>query len=115
LSTALENAKQAAWANLNPAVILNIQRQPGANIIGRGRPGEKASPATSGRSPRRRSGDILTDRTTTIRASVQDVQFTLVLTVASRRHGDFSFPPQLPRHDHSQRRCSAFSDWHVRR
>ncbi len=57
----VENVKQAAWANRNPAVILNIQRQPGANTV---------------------QVDILTDRTATIRASVEDVQFTLVLTVA---------------------------------
>ncbi len=78
----VENNKQAAWANQDPAVILNIQRQPGANIISVVDRVKKLLPQLQAALPAAVRVDILTDRTTTIRASVDDVQFTLVLTVA---------------------------------
>src|SRR5437016_703539 len=78
----VENGKQAAWANQNPAVILNIQRQPGANIIAVVDRVKKLLPQLQAALPAAVQVDTLTDRTTTIRASVEDVQFTLVLTVA---------------------------------
>jgi multidrug efflux pump len=78
----VENSRQAAWANQNPAVILNIQRQPGANIIAVVDRVKKLLPQLQAALPAAVKVDILTDRTTTIRASVDDVQFTLVLTIA---------------------------------
>ena len=78
----VENARQAAWANQIPAVILNIQRQPGANIIAVVDRVKKLLPQLQAALPAAVNVDILTDRTTTIRASVDDVQFTLVLTIA---------------------------------
>src|SRR5215469_13804102 len=78
----VENVQQAAWANTNPAVILNIQRQPGANIIAVVDRVKKLLPQLQAALPAAVKVDILTDRTTTIRASVDDVQFTLVLTIA---------------------------------
>jgi multidrug efflux pump len=77
-----ENTKLAAWMNLTPAVILNIQRQPGANIIGVVDRIEKLLPQLKASLPSSVEVDKLTDRTTTIRASVEDVQFELMLTVA---------------------------------
>jgi multidrug efflux pump len=77
-----ENVKQAAWMNADPAVILNIQRQPGANIIGVVDRIEKLLPQLKLSLPSSIDVAILTDRTTTIRASVRDVQFSLLLTVA---------------------------------
>jgi len=77
-----ENVKQAAWANKQPAVILNIQRQPGANIISVVDRVKKILPQLQAALPASVHVDILTDRTTTIRASVADVQFTLLLTIA---------------------------------
>jgi multidrug efflux pump len=77
----VENVRQAAWANQNPAVILNIQRQPGANIIAVVDRVVKLLPQLKAALPAAVKVDILTDRTTTIRASVDDVQFTLVLTI----------------------------------
>ena len=77
-----ENVKQAAWMNTVPAVILNIQRQPGANIIGVVDRIEKLLPQLTTALPSSVQVTVLTDRTTTIRASVSDVQFELMLTVA---------------------------------
>jgi multidrug efflux pump len=77
-----ENARQAAWMNQTPAVILNIQRQPGANIISVVDRIKQLLPQLTSSLPASIRVGILTDRTTTIRASVTDVQFTLMLTVA---------------------------------
>jgi multidrug efflux pump len=77
----VENTKQAAWANGTPAVILNIQRQPGANIIAVVDRVKKLLPQLQAALPASVKIDILTDRTSTIRASVEDVEFTLILTI----------------------------------
>ena len=77
-----ENVKQAAWMNDVPAVILNIQRQPGANIIAVVDRVKALLPQLRASLPSSVKVDILTDRTTTIRASVQDVEFELMLTIA---------------------------------
>jgi multidrug efflux pump len=78
----VENAKLAAWANNTPAVIVNIQRQPGANIIQVVDRIKQLLPQLKANLPAAMDVSILTDRTTTIRASVRDVQFSLMLTVA---------------------------------
>jgi len=78
----VENTSQAAWFNDTPAVILNIQRQPGANIINVVDRIEALLPTLQASLPPAVQVSILTDRTTTIRASVKDVQFELMLTVA---------------------------------
>jgi multidrug efflux pump len=77
-----ENAKQAAWMNETPAVIVNIQRQPGANIMTVVDRIKKLLPQLQSSLPSAVKVSILTDRTETIRASVKDVQFSLMLTVA---------------------------------
>jgi multidrug efflux pump len=77
-----ENVKQAAWMNEVPAVILNIQRQPGANIIGVVDRIQALLPQLRASLPSSVQLAILTDRTTTIRASVSDVEFELMLTIA---------------------------------
>jgi multidrug efflux pump len=77
-----ENVKQAAWENDKPAVIVNIQRQPGANIINVVDRIQNLLPQLKATLPSSVQVSILTDRTTTIRASVKDVQFELMLTVA---------------------------------
>jgi multidrug efflux pump len=76
-----ENVRQAAWMNQVPAVILNIQRQPGANIIAVVDRIKSLLPQLTSSLPAAMQVSILTDRTNTIRASVKDVQFELVLTV----------------------------------
>src|SRR5713226_3225100 len=77
-----ENVKQAAWMNDVPAVILNIQRQPGANIIAVVDRVKQLLPQLSASLPSAVSVAILTDRTITIRASVLDVEFELMLVIA---------------------------------
>jgi multidrug efflux pump len=78
----VENTRLAAWKNNTPAVILNIQRQPGANIIQVVDRVKKLLPQLKANLPASMDVSILTDRTTTIRASVRDVKFSLMLTVA---------------------------------
>jgi multidrug efflux pump len=77
-----ENVKQAAWMNNVPAVIVNIQRQPGANIIQVVDSIKTLLPQLQSTLPPSIQLSVLTDRTVTIRASVKDVQFSLMLTVA---------------------------------
>jgi len=78
----VENVRQAAWMNEAPAVIVNIQRQPGANIIQVVDRIQRLLPKLTDTLPKSIQVSVLTDRTTTIRASVEDVQFELMLTVA---------------------------------
>jgi len=82
VSDDVENVRQAAWMNDTPAVIVNIQRQPGANIIQVVDRVQKLLPVLRGNLPASVQVSTLTDRTTTIRASVLDVEFELMLTVA---------------------------------
>jgi multidrug efflux pump len=77
-----ENVQQAAWMNDTPAVIVNIQRQPGANVIAVVDHIKTLLPQLRGSLPPAVKVSILTDRTTTIRASVRDVEFELMLAVA---------------------------------
>ncbi|MGN6370286.1 MAG: multidrug efflux RND transporter permease subunit [Phycisphaerae bacterium] len=77
-----ENVEQAAWMNDTPAVILNIQRQPGANIISVVDRVNLLLPQLKTSLPSAVNVEVLTDRTATIRASVTDVEFELGLTVA---------------------------------
>jgi multidrug efflux pump len=77
-----EDVKEAAWMNSVPAVILNIQRQPGANIITVVDQVKALLPRLQASLPASVKVAVLTDRTTTIRASVKDVEFELLLTIA---------------------------------
>ena len=76
-----ENVRQAAWMNNRPAIVVNIQRQPGANIIEVVDRVKRLLPQLSAGLPASVKLEVLTDRTTTIRASVHDVQFELMLAV----------------------------------
>ena len=77
----VENAQLAGWANEHPAVILNVQRQPGANLIEVAERVKTLLPRLEASLPQGIKVDILSDRTETVRASVRDVEFTLVLTM----------------------------------
>jgi multidrug efflux pump len=77
-----ENVKQAAWMNDVPAVIVNIQRQPGSNVIQVVDRIKRLLPLLKSTLPPSVHVSVLTDRTVTIRGSVDDVQFELMLAVA---------------------------------
>ena len=77
----LENAKVGGWYEGAPAVIIDIQRQPGANVIDTVRRIGRELPRLQRAMPKGISLTVVQDRTATIRASVRDVQFTLVLSV----------------------------------
>ena len=77
-----ENARLAAWGNESQALIVNVQRQPGANVIEVVDGIKKVLPALQASLPPAVKVTVLTDRTQTIRASVADVQFELLLSVA---------------------------------
>jgi multidrug efflux pump len=76
-----QNNKLAAWANRTPAVILNVQRQPGANVIQVVDSIKRLLPQLQAALPAAIDVSVLTDRTNTIRASVRDVEFELTLAV----------------------------------
>jgi len=77
-----ENVRQAAWMNDTPAVIVNIQRQPGANIIEVVDSVKALLPQLEASLPAAVQVHVLTDRTLTIRASIEGVQHELLLTIA---------------------------------
>ncbi len=76
-----ENARLAAWMNDIPAIIVNVQRQPGANVIEVVDRVKELMPALTAALPGAIETHLLTDRTVTIRASVHDTQFELMLAV----------------------------------
>ena len=78
----IENANQAAWMNMTPAVILNVQRQPGANTITVVKSIKTLLPQLEATLPADLQVTTLTDLTTSIQASVDDVEFELMLTIA---------------------------------
>ncbi|NIL19565.1 MdtB/MuxB family multidrug efflux RND transporter permease subunit [Pseudomonas sp. AN3A02] len=77
-----ENERLAAWANENQAVLLNIQRQPGANVIEVVDRIKALLPSITDNLPAGLDVTVLTDRTQTIRASVRDVQHELLIAIA---------------------------------
>ncbi|WP_137925013.1 MdtB/MuxB family multidrug efflux RND transporter permease subunit [Cupriavidus sp. 2SB] len=77
-----ENSRLAAWANAKPAIVVNIQRQPGANVIDVVDRIKTLLPQLQSALPASVNVQLLTDRTTTIRASVKDVEFELLLAIA---------------------------------
>jgi multidrug efflux pump len=91
-----ENTKLGAWANTTPAIILNVQRQPGANVIQVVNTIKTLLPRLQTSLPSAVDVAVLTDRTQTIRASVADVEFELFLAVALVVMVIFLFLRNLP-------------------
>ena len=91
-----ENVKQAAWMNNTPAVILNIQRQPGANVIEVVDSIKKLLPKLQSTLPNGVEVSVLTDRTNTIRASVKEALFEMGLAVVLVVAVIFFFLRNLP-------------------
>ncbi|MEO8552673.1 MAG: efflux RND transporter permease subunit, partial [Kofleriaceae bacterium] len=77
----VENNQLAGWSGTKRAIIINVQRQPGANIIDVVDKIRALLPQLEAAMPQGINVDILADRTETVRASVHDVQFTLILTI----------------------------------
>ena len=77
-----ENSYQSAWANRSPAIVISVQRQPGANVIQVVDSIKAALPTLQAALPDGVKITILSDRTQTIRASISDVQFELILSIA---------------------------------
>lgn len=82
VETGAENAWLGAWANQQPAIVMNVQRQPGANIIQTADSIRQLLPGLSQSLPKSVNLALLTDRTTNIRASVNDTQAELMLAIA---------------------------------
>ncbi|WP_428943500.1 MdtB/MuxB family multidrug efflux RND transporter permease subunit [Pantoea sp. FN060301] len=82
VETGAENRLLGAWANRQPAIVLNVQRQPGANIITTADSIRRMLPGLTASLPKSVEVKVLSDRTTNIRASVHDVQFELMLALA---------------------------------
>jgi multidrug efflux pump len=78
----LENAKVGAWLNAKQAVVIDVQRQPGANVIDTVKLVRAELPKLQRSMPAGAKLTIVSDRTDTIRASIHDVQFTLILSIA---------------------------------
>src|SRR6202167_2534428 len=91
-----ENTKLGAWANTTPAIIINVQRQPGATIIQVVDRIQSLLPQITATLPAAAVVQVLSDRTVTIRASVADVEFELGLAVALVVLVIFLFLPTLP-------------------
>ena len=81
LVSGAENSKLGGWMNSTPALIVNVQRQPGANVVDVVDRIQELLPSLKAAMPTGVDVTVLTDRTTTIRASVADVEFELVLSV----------------------------------
>jgi len=77
-----QDEKLAAWMNSSPAVIVNVQRQPGANVISVVDTIKRLLPQLTSTLPTSIDVSVLSDRTVTIRASIEDVQYELMLAVA---------------------------------
>ncbi len=77
-----ENLRLAAWADTTPGVILNVQRQPGANVIETVDRVKALLPKLEGTLPASLDVQVIADRTVTIRASVEDTEFELLLAIA---------------------------------
>ncbi|TRL37400.1 MMPL family transporter [Methylosinus sporium] len=77
-----ENTQLRAWANSTPAILLNVQRQPGANVINVVDSVKALLPQLTASLPSSVRAEVLADRTTTIRASIEDVEFELALAIA---------------------------------
>lgn len=82
VESAPENTELAAWVNTTPGILINIQRQPGANVIEVVEAVHQLLPALKASLPPSVSVGVLTDRTNTIRASIEDVELELTLAVA---------------------------------
>ena len=112
----VENLRNAGLANGKPAVLVILYRQPGANIIDDRRPRQGAAAAAARpRSRRRSTSTSAIDRSTTIRASLHDVERTLLIAIVLVILVVFAVPAQRARDADPERRGAGLADRHLRR
>ena len=110
----LENDRTGGWYQGTPAVIIDIQRQPGANVIEVVRQIRAEIPKVQRAIPAGVNLTIVSDRTVTIRASVRDVQFTLILSVSAGDAGGAVVPAVVARNADRGRGAAAVADHELR-
>ncbi|SUG65493.1 RND family transporter protein [Salmonella enterica subsp. enterica] len=108
-----ENSWLGAWANQAPAIVMNVQRQPGANIIATADSIRQMLPQLTESLPKSVKVTVLSDRTTNIRASVRDTQFELMLAIALVVMIIYLFLRNYSRHNYSRRRRTAVAYRHL--
>ena len=111
----LENTKVGAWYQGKPAIVIDVQRQPGANVIETVQRVRAELPRLRRAMPAGAKLTVVNDRTDTIRASIHDVQFTLVLSVALVVLVVLIFLRTIARHLHRRRGAAAVADRDLRR
>ena len=109
-----ENAKLAGWQNGKRGIQLLIFKQPGANVIDTVNKIRAELPRLQAAIPPSVHVDTVIDRTLTIQASVKDVQFTLLLSIALVVMVNLPFPAQFLGDGDPQRHCAAGTGWYVR-
>ena len=110
----LENDRTGGWYQGTPAVIIDIQRQPGANVIEVVRQIREEIPKVQRAIPAGVNLTIVSDRTVTIRASVHDVQFTLILVRGAGDAGGAAVPALAARDADRGRGAAAVADHQLR-
>ena len=111
----VEDMRNAGYANGKPSVLVIIFRQPGANIIDTVDRIRAVLPQLQAAIPRAINLRVAMDQTITIRASVHDVESTLLISIGAGDPGGVRVPAKRAHHLHSQRRRAGFADRHLRR
>ena len=111
----VEDMRNAGYANGKPSVLVIMFRQPGANIIDTVDRIRAVLPQLEGSIPHAINLRVAMDQTITIRASVHDVEITLLISISAGDPGGFRFPAKPADHVYSERRRSGFADRNVRR
>ena len=111
----IQNIRAAGFVNGKRSVSVIISRQPGANIIDTVDRIRQAMPSLKSSLPSAIDYTIVVDRTVTIRASVNDVERSLIISIVLVILVAILLSPKLALDDHSRRRRSGFADWHLRR
>ena len=114
LVSGAENTKLGGWMNTTPALIINVQRQPGANVVDVVNRIQALLPTLQAALPPGVDVAMLTDRTTTIRASVARRRVRAGARRGAGGAGDLPVPAQRAGHDHSEPVGAAVADRHVR-
>ncbi len=109
-----ENSWLGAWANKEQAIVMNVQRQPGANIISTADSIRQMLPQLTESLPKSVKVTVLSDRTTNIRASVNDTQFELMMAIALVVMIIYLFFAQYSGDHHSRLRSAAVVNRHLR-